>query len=58
MIFVYVYLFDQFLTGKFVEKTMMRKYGVENVNEHFISFNTICDATQVSPRIHVIIVLS
>lgn len=24
----------------------MRKFGVENVNEHFISFNTICDATQ------------
>ncbi|KAJ8747638.1 hypothetical protein K2173_012814 [Erythroxylum novogranatense] len=32
--------------GKLVEKTMMQKYGVENVNEHFISFNTICDATQ------------
>lgn len=32
--------------GKLVEKTMMRRYGVENVNEHFISFNTICDATQ------------
>ncbi|KAK1268358.1 hypothetical protein QJS04_geneDACA006608 [Acorus gramineus] len=32
--------------GKLVEKTMMRKYGVENVNEHFMSFNTICDATQ------------
>ncbi|KAF2305881.1 hypothetical protein GH714_008568 [Hevea brasiliensis] len=32
--------------GKLVEKTMMRKYGVENVNDHFISFNTICDATQ------------
>ncbi|XP_031390806.1 4-hydroxy-3-methylbut-2-enyl diphosphate reductase, chloroplastic [Punica granatum] len=32
--------------GKSVEKTMMRKYGVENVNEHFMPFNTICDATQ------------
>ncbi|XP_008790227.2 4-hydroxy-3-methylbut-2-enyl diphosphate reductase, chloroplastic-like [Phoenix dactylifera] len=32
--------------GKLVERTMMRKYGVENINEHFISFNTICDATQ------------
>ncbi|KAK1291661.1 hypothetical protein QJS10_CPB17g02596 [Acorus calamus] len=32
--------------GKLVEKTMMRKYGVENVNEHFMSFNTICNATQ------------
>lgn len=26
---------------------MMQKYGVENVNDHFVSFNTICDATQV-----------
>ena len=25
----------------------MRKYGVENVNEHFKSFNNICDASQV-----------
>ncbi|XP_021275205.1 4-hydroxy-3-methylbut-2-enyl diphosphate reductase, chloroplastic [Herrania umbratica] len=32
--------------GKLVEKTMMQKYGVENVNDHFLSFNTICDATQ------------
>ncbi|KAK9176944.1 hypothetical protein WN944_028963 [Citrus x changshan-huyou] len=32
--------------GKLVEKTMMRKFGVENVNEHFISFNTICHAAQ------------
>ncbi|XP_068654174.1 4-hydroxy-3-methylbut-2-enyl diphosphate reductase, chloroplastic [Aristolochia californica] len=32
--------------GKLVEKTMMRKFGVENINEHFVSFNTICDATQ------------
>lgn len=32
--------------GKLVERTMMRKYGVENVNTHFLSFNTICDATQ------------
>nr|AUZ98424.1 4-hydroxy-3-methylbut-2-enyl diphosphate reductase [Trachyspermum ammi] len=32
--------------GKLVERTMMRKFGVENVNNHFISFNTICDATQ------------
>ena len=32
--------------GKLVEKTMMRKYGIENINEHFASFNTICDATQ------------
>ncbi|CAL0329218.1 unnamed protein product [Lupinus luteus] len=32
--------------GKLLERTMMRKFGVENTNEHFISFNTICDATQ------------
>ncbi|CAH9079678.1 unnamed protein product [Cuscuta epithymum] len=32
--------------GKLIEKTMMRKYGVENINNHFMSFNTICDATQ------------
>ncbi|XP_057964236.1 4-hydroxy-3-methylbut-2-enyl diphosphate reductase, chloroplastic [Malania oleifera] len=32
--------------GKLVERTMMRKHGVENINEHFLSFNTICDATQ------------
>ncbi|KAH9656507.1 4-hydroxy-3-methylbut-2-enyl diphosphate reductase [Citrus sinensis] len=32
--------------GKLVEKTMMRKFGVENVNEHFISFNTICHGAQ------------
>uniref|UniRef100_A0A7N0TDI5 4-hydroxy-3-methylbut-2-enyl diphosphate reductase n=1 Tax=Kalanchoe fedtschenkoi TaxID=63787 RepID=A0A7N0TDI5_KALFE len=32
--------------GKLVERTMMHKFGVENINSHFISFNTICDATQ------------
>ncbi|XP_024387278.1 4-hydroxy-3-methylbut-2-enyl diphosphate reductase, chloroplastic isoform X2 [Physcomitrium patens] len=32
--------------GKLLEKTMMQKYGVENVTNHFMSFNTICDATQ------------
>ncbi|KAF3946480.1 hypothetical protein CMV_027257, partial [Castanea mollissima] len=32
--------------GKLVESTMMHKYGVENINEHFIGFNNICDATQ------------
>lgn len=25
----------------------MQKYGVENSTAHFMSFNTICDATQV-----------
>ncbi len=32
--------------GKLVERTVMQKYGPANVNEHFMSFNTICDATQ------------
>ena len=32
--------------GKLFERTMMQKYGVNHLDEHFISFNTICDATQ------------
>ena len=32
--------------GKLLERTMMKKYGPTEVNEHFQSFNTICDATQ------------
>ncbi|MBE9162777.1 4-hydroxy-3-methylbut-2-enyl diphosphate reductase [Tychonema sp. LEGE 06208] len=32
--------------GKLFEKTMLRKFGPSNLNEHFLSFNTICDATQ------------
>ncbi|KAL8156283.1 hypothetical protein AgCh_001400 [Apium graveolens] len=32
--------------GKLVEQTMMQKHGVVNINNHFMSFNTICDATQ------------
>jgi len=32
--------------GKLLEKTMMQKYGVANLNQHFMAFNTICDATQ------------
>lgn len=32
--------------GKLFEHTMMRKYGPVNLNQHFLSFNTICDATQ------------
>jgi len=32
--------------GKLLEKTMMRKYGPDKLNQHFQSFNTICDATQ------------
>lgn len=32
--------------GKLFERTMMQKYGPTALNEHFMSFNTICDATQ------------
>ncbi len=32
--------------GKLFEHTMMKKYGPDKLNEHFIAFNTICDATQ------------
>lgn len=32
--------------GKLFEKTMMTKYGAENLNKHFVAYDTICDATQ------------
>ncbi|KAM3098498.1 4-hydroxy-3-methylbut-2-enyl diphosphate reductase [Phormidesmis sp. 146-35] len=32
--------------GKLFEHTMMRKYGPDQLSQHFLSFNTICDATQ------------
>ncbi|MEO1069685.1 MAG: 4-hydroxy-3-methylbut-2-enyl diphosphate reductase, partial [Cyanobacteria bacterium J06638_6] len=32
--------------GKLFEHTMLKKYGPQALNEHFLSFNTICDATQ------------
>ncbi|AFZ20662.1 4-hydroxy-3-methylbut-2-enyl diphosphate reductase [Allocoleopsis franciscana] len=32
--------------GKLFERTMMKKYGPTDLNNHFHSFNTICDATQ------------
>jgi 4-hydroxy-3-methylbut-2-enyl diphosphate reductase len=32
--------------GKLFERTMMRKYSPTNLNQHFLSFNTICGATQ------------
>ena len=32
--------------GKLFERTMMQKFGPQNLNQHFLSFNTICDATQ------------
>ncbi len=32
--------------GKLFEHTMLKKYGPTEFNQHFQSFNTICDATQ------------
>jgi 4-hydroxy-3-methylbut-2-enyl diphosphate reductase len=32
--------------GKLFEHTMLKKYGPTALNQHFLSFNTICDATQ------------
>ena len=32
--------------GKLFEQTMLKKYGPAALNSHFMSFNTICDATQ------------
>ena len=32
--------------GKLFERTMLQKYGPLELNQHFLSFNTICDATQ------------
>ncbi len=32
--------------GRLFEQTMLRKYGPKEINEHFLAFNTICDATE------------
>ena len=32
--------------GKLFENTMLKKYGPANLNDHFLAFNTICDATE------------
>jgi 4-hydroxy-3-methylbut-2-enyl diphosphate reductase len=32
--------------GKLFERTLIRKYGFSNIDRHFLSFNTICNATQ------------
>jgi len=32
--------------GKLFEHTLMKKYGPDRLNQHFLAFNTICDATQ------------
>merc|ERR1711971_735943 len=33
--------------GQLLQKTMMRVFGPELINDHYYEFNTICDATQV-----------
>ncbi|MBF2055687.1 MAG: 4-hydroxy-3-methylbut-2-enyl diphosphate reductase [Cyanobacterium sp. T60_A2020_053] len=32
--------------GRLFQQTMLKKYGPTALNDHFMSFNTICDATQ------------
>jgi len=32
--------------GRLFERTMLRRYGPTELSEHFLAFNTICDATQ------------
>jgi len=33
--------------GQLLQKTVMKKFGPENINDHYYEFDTICDATQV-----------
>ncbi|GAB5353615.1 hypothetical protein AAMO2058_000050300 [Amorphochlora amoebiformis] len=32
--------------GQMLQKTMMQKFGPDKLNEHYMEFDTICDATQ------------
>ncbi len=32
--------------GRLFERTMLQRYGPARLNDHFLAFNTICDATQ------------
>tara|TARA_Y100001970_G_C14256021_1_gene875450 strand:- start:4665 stop:5876 length:1212 start_codon:yes stop_codon:yes gene_type:complete len=32
--------------GRLFEATMLKKYGPSKINDHFLAFNTICDATE------------
>jgi len=34
------------LIGKLFERVMIKKFGPQSINDHYVSFNTICDATQ------------
>jgi 4-hydroxy-3-methylbut-2-en-1-yl diphosphate reductase len=36
--------------GQLFQKTMMKKYGPAEVDQHYMEFDTICDATQVRSR--------
>jgi len=36
---------ETMLLGKLFERTMIRKYGPDKLKEHFLTSNTICDAT-------------
>merc|ERR1711935_1040086 len=33
--------------GQLLQKTVMKKFGPDLINEHYYEFDTICDATQV-----------
>lgn len=33
--------------GQLLQKTIMKKFGPDKINEHYYEFDTICDATQV-----------
>ncbi|MFM2080181.1 MAG: hypothetical protein RLZZ219_863, partial [Cyanobacteriota bacterium] len=32
--------------GRLFERTMLQRFGPTELNDHFVAFNTICDATQ------------
>merc|ERR1719356_2115469 len=34
------------LIGRLFERVMIKRYGPQEINKHFVAFNTICDATQ------------
>ena len=36
--------------GQLLQKTMMKKFGPVDIKEHYLEFDTICDATQVRTR--------
>jgi len=37
---------ETMMIGKLFERTMLKKYGPQSLKEHFLTSNTICDATQ------------